>query len=324
MTVLVTGAGGFLGGHLCRSLRAKGVAVRGLDLHFPGDKHDDDVAGSILDQEALSAACEGVEGVIHAAALAQLWVPGRFDYDRVNGIGTCRVLAEARRAGAPMVMVSSYTTLIGRDAVDGIVLDETTEIVPNRLLGRYPTSKRQAELFVQAAAGAGQRACIVMPSAPVGPGDYNLTPPSAMIRDLALGKIPALLDCLLNLVDVEAVADAAITALDVGAPGRRYLLAGDSVPLSDLAERIAALSGRPAPKTRVPVAVALGAARVGAWVSRFTKKPPRAPLTGVRLAARRVDFDSTRARSELGFSPRGLDEILPGAVEWLVSHSPQG
>ena len=324
MTVLVTGAGGFLGGHLCRILRARGVPARGFDLHYPGGKHAADVTGSILDPEALSNACNGVEGVIHAAALAQLWVPGRFDYDRVNGIGTCRVLAAARRAGAPLVMVSSYTTLIGRDAEDGAVLDETAEIVPNRLLGAYPISKRQAELFVQAAAGAGQRACVVMPSAPVGPGDFNLTPPSAMIRDLALGRVPALLDCLLNLVDVDAVAEAAIAALDRGEPGRRYLLAGESVSLPDLAERIAAISGRPAPKARVPIAVALAAARAEAMISRITGKPPRAPLTGVRLAARRVDFNPERARSELGFSPRPLDAVLPEAVEWLMAHQPQG
>ena len=324
MTVLVTGAGGFLGGHLCGMLRGKGVPVRGFDIRYPAGRHQDDVTGSILEPEALSEACNGVEGVIHAAALAQLWTPGRFDYDRVNGIGTCRVLAAARRANAPTVMVSSYTTLIGRDTVDGTVLDETAEIVPNRLLGRYPVSKRQAELFVQAAAGAGQQACIVMPSAPVGPGDFNLTPPSAMIRDLALGNTPALLDCLLNLVDVRAVAEATINALEAGAAGRRYLLAGESISLPELAARVAALSGQPAPRTKVSVAVALAVARVEALISRLSGRPPRAPLTGVRLAARKVDFNSSRARSELGFSPRSLDEILPEAVEWLTSHQPQG
>ena len=123
--------------------------MRGFDIRFPGGRHQDDLTGSILDPDTLAEACEGVDGVIHAAALAQLWVPGRFDYDRVNGIGTCRVLAAARRANAPLVMVSSYTTLIGENAEDGTVLDESVEVVPNRLLGPYPSSKRQAELFAK-------------------------------------------------------------------------------------------------------------------------------------------------------------------------------
>lgn len=319
MTVLVTGAGGFLGGHLCRKLRAEGRSVRGYDLHYPGGAHEDDVSGSILDPEALSAAFAGVTGVIHAAAIAQLWTPGRFDYDRVNGVGTCRVLAETRRADVSFVMVSSYTTLVGADAADGSVLDETEEIVPNRLCGRYPRSKRQAELFVQAAAGTGMRVCIVMPSAPVGIGDCNLTPPSGMIRDLALGRIPALMDCLLDLVDVEAVADATIAALEQGKPGKRYLLSGEAISLPELADKVSAISGKPSPKARVPIWVALAAARAEALISRFTKKPPKAPLTGVRLAARRVTFSSERAREELGFAPRPLEQILPEAVAWLMA-----
>ncbi|MEM7211704.1 MAG: NAD-dependent epimerase/dehydratase family protein [Pseudomonadota bacterium] len=323
MTILVTGAGGFLGGHLCRKLRESGRHARGYDLVYPGGQHEDDIVGSILDPEALSDAFDDVTGVIHAAAIAHLWTPGRFDYDRVNGVGTCRVLAQARRIDVPLVMVSSYTTLISKDAGRGDVLDEATEIVPNNLCGRYPRSKRQAELFVQSAAGAGQRACIVMPSAPVGTGDYNMTPPSELIRDLALGRVPALLECQLDLVDVEAVADASITALDRGEPGRRYLLSGEGVSLPELAARIGGLTGRSPPSARVPMFVALMAARVEAAVSRVSKRPPRAPLTGVRIAARPVSFASERARAELGYAPRPLDEVLPEAVEWLLARPDQ-
>ena len=323
MTTLVTGAGGFLGGHICRRLRVSGQAVRGFDLAYPGRRHDDDVVGSILEPETLRPAFEGVTGVIHAAALAQLWVPGRFDYDRVNGVGTCRVLAEARRVGAKLVYVSSYTTLIGRDMTCNVVLDETVEIVPNRLCGRYPRSKRQAELFVQAAAEAGQDACIVMPTAPVGLGDHNLTPPSAMIRDLTLGRIPALLECQLDMVDIEAVADAVIAALEHGLSGERYLLSGETIQLSDLANQIAGISGQAAPKAKVPLWLALGAARGEAAISRFTKRSPKAPLTGVRLAARPARFSSEKAREAFGFAPRPLAEILPEAIEWLTKHPDQ-
>ena len=242
--------------------------------------------------------------------------------DRVNVVGTCRVLAEARRHAVPVVHVSSFTTLVGRDAFDGQLLDETTELLPNRLCGAYPRSKRQAELFVQAAAANGQPACIVMPSAPVGAGDPNLTPPSAMIRDLALGRTPALLDCMLDLVDVEAVIQATLAALEKGRPGERYLLTGEAIPLRELAASVAEITGTAAPKTQVPISVALLAARAEALLSRVTRKPPRAPLTGVRLAARKVRFSSQKARDELGFAPRPITDVLPGAVRWLRDHYP--
>src|SRR5699024_7088016 len=120
--------------------------------------------------------------------------------------------------GARTVLISSYVTLVSRQARGGAMLDETVEAPPSHLLGPYPRTKRQAELFALSAAATGQPVTIVMPSAPVGAGDANLTPPTRLLCDLATGRTPALLDCLLNLVDVGAVADAAIAAREFGAP----------------------------------------------------------------------------------------------------------
>jgi dihydroflavonol-4-reductase len=194
MTVLVTGAGGFLGGRIVQRLLAEGTPVRGLDLAYPAPLPGevDCRVGSILDREAVESAVAGVEVIIHAAAIAALWAPGRFDHQRANAAGTCRVLAAARRVGARVVHVSSYVTLIGRDHRDGATLDETVEIPPTHLLGQYPLSKRQAELFVEAGAANGIDAVMVLPAAPVGVGDLSLTPPSRMLVDLATGKVPAL------------------------------------------------------------------------------------------------------------------------------------
>ena len=321
MTTLVTGAGGFLGGLVTKRLVAQGRAVRALDLAFPAGVPEgiEKIEGSVLDPECLARAASGVSHIVHAAAIAQLWTPGRFDYDRVNVVGTCRVLAEARRNDARMVHVSSFTTLIGADTPDGAVLDEKVEVAPNRLLGRYPASKRQAELALLSAAGAGVDACIVMPGAPVGPGDVNLTPPTAMIRDLATGRLPALLDCQLNLVDAEAVAQAIVAAMERGESGQRYLLTGDDLSIGDLAAAVAECSGVPAPRRRVPGWLALMAARGGALVSRVTKRPPGAPLTGVRLALRPCGFDNAKARERLGFAPRPALSCLSEALQWLRS-----
>lgn len=319
MTTLVTGAGGFVGGHVVRRLVAAGEPVHALDLGWatPPPQQAERITASILDPDALAGAMRGVRSVIHAAAIAHLWTPDRFDYDRVNVVGTCRVLAAARRAGARTVLVSSYVTLVSRGEHGGRILDEMVEVPPSRLLGPYPRTKRQAELFALSAAATGQPVTIVMPSAPVGAKDANLTPPSRMLRDLAAGRTPALLDCLLNLVDVRAVADAAIAARDRGAPGERYLLTGEDLAMREVAEAVARATGRPAPRRTVPVAVALAAARAEAALARFTGRPPTAPLTGVRLAARPCRFDNSKARAALGFAPRPFEACLAEALEWL-------
>lgn len=317
--VLVTGAGGFVGGHVAARLAAQGRVVRGLDLAFPPGPTAgvEQIAGSILDPDMLARAADGVAGIVHAAAIAHLWARDANDYRRVNVEGTARVLDAAMRAGARMVHVSSFVTMVGREARDGAVLDERVNLPPEAMLGAYPRSKRLAELAVMAAVERGADALMVLPSAPVGPGDRHLTPPTRMIRDLAAGRTPALIDCLLNLVDVRALAEGIVAALDRGTPGRRYLLTGEDMAMAEVAAMVARLAGVKPPRARVPMAVALMAGRIEAGVSRLTGRAPTAPLTGVRLAARRVRFDNARARAELGFAPPPIERALADAIAWL-------
>ena len=316
---LVTGAGGFLGGHVVAALADRGEAVRALDIAFPAALPEgvERIDGSILDAAALAGAMAGAGAVIHCAAIADLWEPSRWAYDRVNMRGTCEVLIAARRAGARVVQVSSYVTLIGGPDKGEATLDETVELTPTDMLGPHPRSKREAELAALCAVRMGQEVVIVQPSAPVGPGDHRLTPPSRMIRDLAAGKTAAVLDCLLNLVDVRALAGGVIAARDKGRSGERYLLTGEDLTMVELAAKVAALAGVAAPRFRVPHWLALAAARIEAGVSAVTRRPPTAPLTGVRLAGRRVRFDNAKARDELGFAPPPIDGALADAVSWM-------
>jgi dihydroflavonol-4-reductase len=316
---LVTGAGGFLGGHVVAVLAARGEAVRALDIAFPAPLPErvERIEGSILDEDLLGRAADGAGAVIHCAAVADLWTPRKFAYHQVNMRGTCEVLIAARRAGARVVHVSSYVTLIGGPDAGEATLDETVELSPSDLLGPYPRSKREAELAALSVARMGQDVVIVQPSAPVGPGDHRLTPPSRMIRDLAAGKTPAVLDCLLNLVDVRALAEGVIAARDKGRSGERYLLTGEDLTMAEVAAKVAALAGVAAPRFRAPHSLALAAARVEAGISALTKRPPNAPLTGVRLAGRRVRFDNAKARGELGFTPPPIDTALADAVAWM-------
>ena len=313
MKVLVTGAAGFLGRHLCEQVVGRGHAVRGLDL-VPGV--GDWVTGSIFDADAVERAVQGVDLVLHGAAITDLWTSQRFGYDRINVVGTCRVLAAARRAGARTVVVSSYTTLIAADTAAEMVLDETVEVPPNRLLGGYPASKRQAELAALSAAATGQEVVIVLPGAPIGVGDARPTPPGRLILDLMAGRLPALLDCTLNLVDVQAVAAATLAAGIRGESGRRHLLTGEDISVTAFAGLVEAACGTPAPSRRVPYALAWTAAAVEAGLARLTGRPPKAPMTGVRLAGRRCRFDNALARSALDFAPRPVAECVEEAVRW--------
>lgn len=317
--VLVTGANGFLGRHLVAALAARGDEPVALDLGFgpgfPGAVER--IEASVTDREAMRRAAEGARAVIHGAAIAHLWTPEPEAHDRVNRGGTEATVAAAREAGARLVLVSSYTTLVAEGTPRRAVLDEGAEHPPEALLGPYPASKRRAELAVMTAAAEGADALAVLPTAPVGPGDRGLTEPTRMILDLAAGRTPAIVDTWLDLVDVRALAAGVLAAMDRGEAGRRYLLAGEGMTLADFAGRVARLAGVKAPRARVPFAVALAAARVEAGIARVTKRAPRAPLTGVRIAEKAVRLDGTRARAELGFEAPPVEPALEEALAWM-------
>ncbi len=319
MKVLVTGGAGFLGHHICTALESTGHTVVSFDIAIPRpDAHWETIQGSILDYAALTSAGSGCDAIIHTAAIAELWTLKSGMHHKMNVLGTQNVIDVSKIVHARLVYVSSYTSLIAGQRWPERTLDENEEIVSDALLGLYPRSKREAELRVISAAHEGVNASIVLPPLLVGPGDHNLTPPSRMIRDLAPGKLPAYLDCFINMVDVRAVAAGVVQTLERGRSGERYLLSGDDVRLGELTRKIARLTGIPAPKIKVPYALALTVANIEAGLSRMTGKSPNAPLTGVRLAGRAVKFANAKARRELGFEPGSLDDALRASLAWMA------
>ncbi len=315
---LVTGGAGFVGKALVRQLRAAGETVRSFDLAAPGT--NDDVQGSITDESAVAAAMAGIDSVFHLAGNAQLWAKDQGVFDTVNRQGTEVVLNAAMDAGVEkFVHCSSLTTLVGENTPIGVsTADESHRLTPTDMLGPYPLSKLEAERLVEASAQKGFDAVIAMPTEPLGPGDTALTPPTRMLLDFANGATPAYIDCILNFVPIDSIAEGLIAARERGQKGERYLLGGDNTPMKDLLIEIESVSGQPAPKTKMPYWVALAAGAVDTHlVAAMTGKPPKAPLTGVRLAGRQVSFSSEKAARELGWRASPWKPALEATVHWF-------
>jgi dihydroflavonol-4-reductase len=195
---------------------------------------------------------------------------------------------------------------------------EDVKVTEADAVGPYCLSKLRAEKAAKERADAGYPILIANPTMPVGPGDRGLSPPSRLIRDYMHGKIPAILECNLNLIDVRDTAEGLRRILDKGYIGRRYLLGGTNVTLSGLFERLSLLTGVGLPKRRIPYPVALGFAFFSEfWADRVTGKSPQATVTGVRLTRRTMHFDASRSLAELGLRVRPIEESLTDAVAWL-------
>jgi dihydroflavonol-4-reductase len=138
-----------------------------------------------------------------------------------------------------------------------------------------------------------------------------------MILDFCRGGRREYLDADLNLIDVRDVADGLIRVMECGQFGRRYLLGHENLSVLAVFQRLATLTGLPAPTRRVPYLVALAAAHLSEMVADlFTRRCPAATITGVRLAGRRMHFNASRSLEELGLRPRPIDQSLADAVAW--------
>ena len=317
----VTGGAGFIGSHLVEWLAGLGQRVRvierpGADAgHLPTGVEV--VRADIRDREATRSAIRGCRYVYHLAANPNLWVRDRREFEAVNHRGTVHVLDGAIEAGADRIVHVSTESILTRAKADGPIAEDV-EIRESDALGPYCLSKLRAENAAFERARAGHPVLIANPTMPVGPGDRGLSPPTRLIRDYAQGRVPGRLDCTLNLVDVRDVAEGLARVLERGRPGRRYLLGGENLSLRNLFAQLAALTGVPAPRRRVPYPVALGfAAASELWADWISKKSPQATLTGVRLTRRTMHFDASRSREELGLTPRPVRLALADAIQWL-------
>jgi dihydroflavonol-4-reductase len=320
-TALVTGANGFVGAHVVRALAARGTHVRALvreraDLRALEDVACEIVRGDLRDADAVARAAEGCNEIYHVGADYRLWVEDEAPMYDSNVGGTRNLLAAAKRAGADRVVHTSTVGALGIGA-DGIGREDTPVVLED-MVGPYKRSKFMAERLALAAAREGAPVVIVNPSTPIGPLDFKPTPTGRIIVDFLNRRMAAFIETGLNLACVEDVARGHLLAAERGRVGEKYILGGENLTLEQMLRRLAALSGMPAPRFKIPYAVAYGFALGAEAVARtITHRAPRASLTEVRMARKKMFFDSAKARAELGYEPAPVDKGLARAIEFF-------
>jgi dihydroflavonol-4-reductase len=320
-TSLVTGANGFLGCHVVRALISRGDTVRALardnaDISALRAINCEIVRGDVRDLDSLRKATKGCDEVYHVAADYRLWVVDEAPMYAANVEGTRNVITAARENGVTRIVHTSTVGALG--IPHGASGREDTPVTVDAMVGPYKRSKFLAERIAEEAARAGAPVVIVNPSTPIGPLDYKPTPTGRMIVDFLNRRMPAYLDTGLNLVGVEDCARGHLLAAERGRIGEKYILGGENLSLAELFAHLARLSGIPAPKVRIPYAVAYGfALGAEAFARAVTHKAPRASLTEVRMARKKMFFDSSKAKGELGYEPGPIDPALRRAIDFF-------
>jgi 2-alkyl-3-oxoalkanoate reductase len=319
VTVLVTGAAGFLGSHLTELLVERGERPRVLIRpgEIVGTSNVDVRRGDVADAAVLARALKGVDRVLHCAARTGPWGP-EAEYERTNVRGLETLVRAALAAGVRRVVHVSSITVHGNDV--GGTANECSGLrgEPNP----YSRSKVAGELLLQRMIREeGAPVTVVRPGWIYGPGDNaSFARFAGMIeqgRMIVVGRghnhVP--------LIYVGDVARGILLASESPeAVGRCYLLVNDEpVTQREFLDAIAAELGAPPPTRRIPyeLALALGAVAENlAWLAR-RREPPPLMRYGIQLLGGENRFVMARARGELGFEPEvDVAEGVRRSVEW--------
>jgi dihydroflavonol-4-reductase len=312
MTILVTGATGFLGSHVVEVLRARGSTVRALvrpqrSRAFLEARGVEIAEGDLADEKSLRQACRGVDALVHCAALRSHWSRHDLEQRHVNVEGTARLYRAAHdHSLARIVHVSSIATLGATR--DGSLLDETAVCNTRHLRLNYVDTKFESEERAKAAAWGGMPVVIVNPSYLVGPRyDGHVPTPVARARR---GGVQWVMTGGVSVADVEDVALGIAQALEKGRPGERYVLAGHNIDWREFYSSLARTM-QAATSTRVipPIAAALMARVTGTLDLLGLSRPPWTPEV-FRAAGWYAFADSSKAKRELGYSIRPLEVTL--------------
>jgi dihydroflavonol-4-reductase len=320
--ILVTGASGFVGAAVAKSLVAAGHPVRVLVRPTSprtniADPRLDVAVGDLRDAGSIERAMKDVRVLFHVAADYRLWARHPEEIVHTNVEGTRLLMAAALRAGVERVVyTSSVATLKARPG--GEPSDETFPLDVKQAVGAYKYSKVAAERVVEAmVAEQNLPAVIVNPSTPIGPGDVRPTPTGRIIIEAAAGRMPAYVDTGLNFVHVDDVAAGHIVAWQKGRIGERYILGGQNVLLGDMLRDIADRVGRKPPRLRLPRRLIYPIAYGAEAIAHFTGREPFVTTVGLKLAKDRMFFSSAKAERELDYRPRPYGEAVAEAIAWF-------
>ncbi len=324
MNVLVTGANGHIGAHVCRLLLEEGHTVIAMvrensDLRGLEGVDVTLCRGDVMNPDDVMAAAKGAEAIIHLAAVYKTIAKTAEEIVEPAVQGAKNVFAAAAANGIKRVVYTSSVASVGfsYDPNERRTGDDWNNDAHNP----YYVAKTQSEKTAQALAKEhGIHLVVICPAIVLGPLDYRVTPSNQLVKDW-LNGIGQTYKGGLNLVDVRDVAAAHVAALTKGENGRRYIIGGENIEVGDIGRKLKALTGIKPMHLPTSRGLTLWTAK---WVERLCKlfgmKPPFTYDLVYEVAERYAYFDTDETNQTFGLQPRKAEESLKGAIDWLAEN----
>ncbi len=318
MTTVVTGASGHVGANLVRALIDKNQTVRAL-VHEHRQSLDgvdvEIICGDVCDLGSLRYAFSGAEVVYHLAARISISMDDWPLLEAVNVTGTQNVIEACISCGVRRLVYFSSIEALKQEPLD-IQVDESRPWADHGSIP-YARSKALASREVLQGIARGLDAIILIPTAIVGPNDYQPSHFGEVLLSLAQGKLPALVASGYDWVDVRDVVEYAIRAEDRAPKGAYYLLSGHWVSLRDVAALVAEITGIPAPRVVLPLWLARIGIPVFTAIDRITGRRPLYTSGSLKTLRSNCKINHDRATRDLGYQPRPFREAIIDTLRWF-------
>ena len=309
MRVLVTGGTGYLGAAIVRQLAARGhqpviFARHASAAGLPGVAFD----GDIRDLPALRSAADGVDAIIHSAALVRIWHPRPAEFHEVNVGGLHNALDTTRALGIRrLVYTSSFLALPPFGSQAPLHAND------------YQKTKRDAREVALAAARGGAPIVTLYPGVVYGPGaatEGNLV--GRLLRDHLAGRLPGVIgaDRQWSFAHVDDVAGAHVTAVESPQASGEYLLGGENAPQMRLFEIARHVTGAKLPR-RIPPPIAYAVASLERARSGIMGTPPLVTRGAVAIFLHDWRLDSARSIRELNYRITPLEAGIRALLDGL-------
>jgi dihydroflavonol-4-reductase len=321
--VLVTGASSFLGYHVAKRLNEQGIRPRVLELSGsslePLNRLDVERAeGDLEDAQAVAAACTSVDTVLHLAFKVSVG-GGQATVDQmqqINVVGTQRLLDAAAAKGVARAVVAGSALAVGVNR-QPTALDENANWSEHAFDVPYAINRRIAEQEALSRAKPGFAVVVVCPAFTLGPDDPVGAPANKLIEALVSKKLRFTLPVGFGVLDVRDFANGVLLAAERGKSGQRYLISGHNVTTNQLLEEAAAVAGVRAPRFEPPMFLVRTLVRVLGFFSQLKGKPAPVTTSVLQIVRRYAWYDTTRARTDLGWEPRPLKQTLEDTIRSL-------
>ncbi len=320
--VIVTGAAGYLGTVLVKTLYDAGHNVTSLAL--PGEntefvsQYSKVLYADVCDADALEREITGFDAVVHLAGIVDIGTRNHALMRRVNVEGTRNVAELCRRKKIKMIYCSSVHAIPCLPGDE--TMTENTDFDPERVKGVYGKTKAEATGLVLKMIGGGLDAMVAFPSGIIGPYERRLSNIGQLISDFLCGGLTSYIDGKYNFVDVRDVAKGICGMLGHWSSGEGYILSGHEVSVERLISAIAKTGGKKMLRSKLPYWFAMATSYLAEAYYFLLRKKPLFTHYSIQTLHSNCRFSNRKAVDKVGFAPRSVDESLADMTRWIMEH----